>query len=208
MDESYRFDPRDGNRGWLSEYDRTKWLAHYEVAEPMMRAGLPLVIVQPGLVYGPGDVGTSSILLHRYLRRQLPAAPRKAALCWGHVDDTARGHVLAMAKGRVGESYIIAGPPHTIVDALAIAERITGIPAPRLLAPPAAMRLGSALMSVVERVISLPEAYASESLRVTAGVTYLGSSEKARRELDFTARPLEAGLRETLEDELQRLRGG
>src|ERR1700680_2266655 len=30
---------------WLSEYDRTKWVAHYEIAEHMMRAGLPLVIV-------------------------------------------------------------------------------------------------------------------------------------------------------------------
>jgi nucleoside-diphosphate-sugar epimerase len=43
VDESYRYDGPH-----LSEYDRTKWEAHYRVAEPMMRAGLPLVIVQPG----------------------------------------------------------------------------------------------------------------------------------------------------------------
>src|SRR6266511_2061404 len=39
-DESYRFDG-----SWLSEYDRTKWTAHYQVALPMIRDGLPLVIV-------------------------------------------------------------------------------------------------------------------------------------------------------------------
>ncbi len=50
VDETYRH-----NGPWLSLYDRTKWLAHYRVAEPMIRQGLPLVIVQPGLVYGPGD---------------------------------------------------------------------------------------------------------------------------------------------------------
>ena len=42
---------------WLSEYDRTKWVAHYEVADPMMQAGLPLTIVLPGLVY---EIGRAS----------------------------------------------------------------------------------------------------------------------------------------------------
>jgi nucleoside-diphosphate-sugar epimerase len=51
VDESYTYT----GTSFLSEYDRTKWKAHYEVALPMMQAGLPLVIVQPGLVYGPGD---------------------------------------------------------------------------------------------------------------------------------------------------------
>ncbi|MGQ0570732.1 MAG: NAD-dependent epimerase/dehydratase family protein, partial [Armatimonadota bacterium] len=50
VDETYRH-----NGPWLSEYDRTKWMAHYEVAEPMIADGLPLVIVQPGATYGPGD---------------------------------------------------------------------------------------------------------------------------------------------------------
>src|SRR6266550_8725786 len=51
VDETYR---QDGKGPWLTEYDRTKWVAHYEVAEPMIREGLPLVIVQPGLNYGLG----------------------------------------------------------------------------------------------------------------------------------------------------------
>jgi nucleoside-diphosphate-sugar epimerase len=39
----------------ISLYDRTKWQAHYEVAQPLMAAGLPLTIVLPGVIYGPGD---------------------------------------------------------------------------------------------------------------------------------------------------------
>jgi len=50
VDETYRHNGR-----WLTEYDWTKWIAYYEIAEPMIRAGLPLVIVQPGVNYGPGD---------------------------------------------------------------------------------------------------------------------------------------------------------
>ena len=48
-DEHYKFNGRH-----LSVYDHTKWLAHYEVALPMMAADLPLTIVMPGLIYGPG----------------------------------------------------------------------------------------------------------------------------------------------------------
>jgi nucleoside-diphosphate-sugar epimerase len=196
VDETYR------HAGpWLSEYDRTKWAAHYEVAEPMMRRGLPLVIVQPGLTYGPGDTSSVREALLMHLRRRLPVSPRGTAFCWAHVEDTARGHLLAMEKGRPGESYIIAGPAHTFREAFEMAARITGLPAPRLHPSPRAMRAMAAVMDLVGAVVPLPPAYAGESLRVAAGVTYLGSSAKAERELGFSARPLEVGLRETLEHE-------
>ena len=52
VDESYRHDGP-----FRSVYDETKWRAHYEVAAPMAAAGLPLVTVLPGVVYGPGDRG-------------------------------------------------------------------------------------------------------------------------------------------------------
>lgn len=87
VDETYRAGPP-----WLSEYDRTKWKAHYEVAEPMMRAGLPLVIVQPGLTYGPGDTTPLHDTLVEYLRGRLPMLPQHTAYCWSHADDTARCH--------------------------------------------------------------------------------------------------------------------
>jgi len=207
VDERYRHEGP-----WLSEYDRTKWRAHYKVAEPMMRAGLPLMIVQPGVVYGPGDTSPVRSVLVQYLRGKLPMVPRGTAYCWGHVDDTARAHLAAMEKGTPGEAYIIAGPAHTLRQAFAMAAAITGIPAPRAQAPPWMLRSLAGVMAVVERFRAVPETYAAESLRVTAGVTYLGSSKKASRALGFAARPLEDGLRETLLHEMRLLgmtpRGG
>jgi nucleoside-diphosphate-sugar epimerase len=190
---------------WLSEYDRTKWVAHHEIAEPMMRQGLPLIIVMPGGVYGPGDQSPQGMLFRQYLQRKLPMVPRGSALCWAHVEDTARGHLLAMEKGAVGQTYIIAGPPATIESVLALAERITGVPAPRLHPSPGLVRAAAALMSVVERFVTVPDTYSAEYLRVAAGATYLGSNAKARRELGFNPRPIEQGLRETLEYELAQL---
>jgi len=190
---------------WLSEYDRTKHAAHFEVALPMMEQGLPLVIVQPGVNYGPGDTSVVRDLFIQYLKRRLPMIPRGMACCWAHVEDTVTGHLLAMEKGRTGESYIIAGPAHTYVEAMETAERITGIPAPRVRPGPETMRAMAAVMSVMEKVIPVPETMAAESFREMAGTTYLGSNAKARSELGFSARPLEEGLRETLEHEMSLL---
>lgn len=190
---------------WLSVYDRTKWMAHYEVAEPMMGEGLPLVIVLPGVVYGPGDPSLTGDTLRRFLKRRLPVLPRRTAYCWGHVDDTVDGHIKAMEKGRPGESYIIAGPAHTLIEAIETAGRITGIPAPRLRVGPGVLRAAAAVSRVVGSVLPLPETYRAEVLRVAAGHTYLGSNAKAKRELGFDPRPLEAGLAETLRAEARRL---
>ena len=201
VDETY-YHPDDGH--WVSEYDRTKWVAHYAVAMPMVKEGLPLVTVMPGLVYGPGDTSTVHETFVQYLQRKLPMVPAQTTYCWAHVDDIARGHILAMEKGTAGEEYIIAGPVARVVDVLEIAEKITAVPAPRLHPSFGAIRAMASLMGILEKVIPLPESYTAESLRVTTA-TYLGSNEKARRELGYTLRPLEEGLRETLLYEMRKL---
>lgn len=197
VDETYHYHGRH-----LSEYDRTKWVAHYEVAEPMIAAGLPLVIVMPGLIYGPGDTSSVRTTLIQYLRRKLPLLPAKTAFSWAHVDDIARGHILAMEQGQVGESYIIAGPTYTMIEGMQLAQKITGIPMPRLRASPGMMKAMSATMGIVEKVFPVPADYSAEYLRISAGVTYIGSNAKARNELGYAPRPLEEGLAETLQHEM------
>jgi nucleoside-diphosphate-sugar epimerase len=190
VDETYRI-----SGPFATVYDATKWKAHYEVALPLMAAGLPLVIVQPGVVYGVGDHSPVRPIIDLYLRRRLPAVPAATAYCWGHVEDTAEAHRLAMDRGRPGDSYIIAGPPHTLADALRIAETVTGIPAPRL-------RIPRLITSLLQRV---PGAGA-EGLRAL-GATYLGSNAKARRELGFDPRPLREGFAEVLPAHLAEIEG-
>jgi len=175
------------------------------VADPMMRDGLPLMIVQPGLVYGPGDTSPIHETWVQYLRRRLPMVPRGSAYCWAHVDDIARGHLLALERGQPGQSYIIAGSVHSLAEALALAERVTGIRAPRLQVSPGLLRATATLLRPVEQVLPLSGTYTAEGLRVAAGVTYLGSNAKARRELGYTPRSLEEGLPGTLRAEMAAL---
>ncbi|GCE21315.1 NAD-dependent dehydratase [Dictyobacter kobayashii] len=200
VDESYHFTGRP-----LSEYDRTKWVAHYEVADPMIAAGLPLTIVMPGVIYGPEDTSSVRTTFIQYLQRKLPLIPAGTTFSWAHVEDIARGHILAMEQGKVGESYIIAGPTHSLVDAMHMAQIITGVPAPRTVVSPGIMKALAAVMGVVEKIVPVPDDYSSEYLRVNAGVTYIGTNAKARRDLGYEPRPLKEGLTQTLQYEMQLL---
>lgn len=199
VDEDFRFTGRH-----ISLYDETKADAH-RLGERFIAEGLPLVIVQPGLIYGPGDTSSVGVMFRRYLQRKLPIIPAGSAFSWAYVDDEAAGHLLAMERGQVGRNYFLAGPVHTIVDALAIAESITGIPAPRIRMPRGAMQATASLVGLFDRWVPLPPEYTAEGLRVAGGVTYLGTATRAERELGWTPRPLREGLATTLQHEMQLL---
>jgi nucleoside-diphosphate-sugar epimerase len=199
VDESYRFAGRH-----LTLYDWSKAEAH-RVAEDFVARGLPLVIVQPGLIYGPGDTSGVRTMLIQYLRRKMPMVPAGAAYSWAHVSDEVEGHLRAMDRGQPGRNYFIAGPVHTLTDALKIAEGITGIPAGRIALPPALLRALSALMRPIDAMLTLPPSLSPESLRILGGVSYLGSSARARAELGWEPRLLKEGLTETLRHEMRQL---
>ena len=199
-DEAYRYDGPH-----LSEYDRTKWIAHYRVALPKIEEGLPLTIVMPGYVYGPGDTSGMRTALVDLLRGRLPMTPARTAFCWAHVEDTARAHIQAMERGKPGETYIIAGPRHTFEQAFDLAAAIAKVRPPLFHPGPTAMRAMAAAMSVLGSVFKLPPALTPEALRVLAGTTYFGANDKAIRELGFSPRPLDEGMAQTLEHELRLL---
>lgn len=198
VNEKYHFDGRH-----LTEYDRTKAEAH-KIADAFIANGLPLVILMPGMIYGPGDTSSAHATFVQYLQRKLPMIPQQTAFSAAHVDDIARAHITAMEKGKPGETYIIAGPTHTMVDILRTAEAITGIPAPRS-APPWVFGALSSVTGLAERFTELPETYRSEYLRVAAGTTYIGDASKAKRELGYNPRSLKEGLTETLQHEMRLL---
>lgn len=197
-DEAYHFTGKH-----ISVYDQTKAEAH-DIAVKMIQEGLPLVIVQPGLVYGPGDTSSVRTSFIQYLTKKLPVMPQQTAFSWAHVDDIAHAHWLAMEKGKVGENYNICGPTHTFINALEIAKQITGIKLP--MAVPAGMiRAMSGMMYVFDKFIPVPESYTGEGLRIIAGVTYIGTNAKAKRELGYNPRLLREGLTETLKHEMKLL---
>lgn len=196
VDESYRFAGKH-----LTEYDRTKAEAHH-IAEQFIAQGLPLVIVMPGGIYGPGDTSVLRKNLIDFLQEKVPAMPTQAGICWAHVDDTARAHILAMEKGVPGETYIIAGEPCTYVEAFKLASHLTGKRNP-MAVPYQIMEVTSYLVKPFDHY--LPEMYTSEGMRVLGGVTYWGDNGKAKRFLGYDPQPLRDGLEATLKHEMSLL---
>ena len=107
VDETYQH-PRTS---YTSYYEETKLNAH-DIALELARRGLPLVIVQPGGVYGPGDPSTLGDNLRRVARGRMPLLPfPDLGMTMVHRDDVADGILAALDKGRPGESYVLAGEP-------------------------------------------------------------------------------------------------
>ncbi len=197
IDESYRFDGKHG-----SIYDRTKWQAHYEVALPMIEAGLPLVVLQPGVIYGPGDHSAIHDVWQLLVAGKLPAVPGGTVFAWAHVEDVARAHRQAMAKGRPGETYIVCGESMGLMEVATEAAALAGVPAPKLQMPRWLLRGLAVLLTPVARWLEGGQ-YHPETLRSSAGVYYVGDNSKARRELGYAPRTLREGLPETIRWELE-----
>jgi nucleoside-diphosphate-sugar epimerase len=182
VDETFRrTDPT-----YTSYYEETKLKAH-EIAESFSADGLPLVIVQPGQVYGPGDHSGFGGLLTSFARGRLPVLPfPELGLNLSFVDDVASGVVLALDRGAPGRSYVVGGEIVRARDAFATLGRVLGRSAPRWHLPYAPLRLAALVRAPMREVIS--------SAR---GVTFWATDARARKELGYAPRSLEMGLRET-----------
>ena len=175
-----------------SEYARSKYRALVDVVALMQARGLPLIVICPGAIYGPGDLSNRGRLLQRYALNRLPVMlGGETAHSWTHVADVAAGHWLAATQGRPGQTYFLAGPAHTYRELFAAAERATGLPAPRVWLP-------GSLARFLARLVARVRPSLAERLRSVSGLTFLAGSDQAQRELGWQARSLDAGLPETI----------
>ncbi len=101
-DERYPLDPQD-------VYDKTK-LAGERAALEAAVAGLDVVVIRPGWLYGPGDRRTfkliRSIARGRFI---FPGKGDKTLQSPTYIDDLVAGTLLCAERGRAGEIYNIAG---------------------------------------------------------------------------------------------------
>ena len=194
VDETYGRNEADG---FVSYYDETKYLAH-KLAQERAAAGAPIVIVQPGLVYGPGDHAITGELIDQASTGKMPA---KAFPDLGYnavfVDDVADGIMLAHDKGQLGESYVLGGEITTQGELIQKAAEIGGEKPPRMTVPPIMLKAMIPVGRFVGPAMGLPPNF-REMISAAHNVTYLARDDKARRELGYEPRGLDTGLRETI----------
>jgi dihydroflavonol-4-reductase len=181
---------------FLSEYDRTKWLAHYKVALPLIEKGAPITIVMPGVVYGPGDTSWIADTMRLFYRGLPILTGPETTVTYAHVEDIAEGHILAAEKGQVGESYVLAGPAIPLGEMVEFWGYLTGKRAPQLYVPASLVRPTAPLMGAISAAVPLPALLSQEATEIL-GATYMARSDKARAELGWQTRPLQTGMLET-----------
>lgn len=161
-------------------------------------AGLPVVVVNPGLIVGAGDWKPTPIgaQIVRYLGLspsfRVPIVP--TGFSYVDVDDVARGHILAMDRGQVGQRYVLGGENLTLREFYTLLSDITG------LAEPGAdlSREKAEMAATYERVKAWWSGQrpllSKKFIQNYHGKYVFVSSEKAQRDLGYEYRPVREAL--------------
>ena len=193
VEESYK---RPGN-DFLSYYDRTKYEAH-QVALDRIGKGAPIVIVQPGGVYGPDDHSEIGNLIDQFRSGRLVMLPfPETGFNLVYVEDVADGCIQAYDSGKAGESYVLGGEITTFRGLIDKVAQIEGKKSPKRALPTGMMKAIAPAGPVVGKLMGLPPNI-GELIRASDGVTYWAKDDKARSQLGYAPRDLDTGLRQTL----------
>jgi dihydroflavonol-4-reductase len=197
VDETYEHPGRE----FTSYYEETKYQAH-EIAKRLIAdEDLPCVIVQPGGVYGPDDHSAIGKQMSDLLDGKLPfLAFPDLGMNMVHVEDVAEGILLALDKGRIGESYALGGQLTTMRELIGTAAKVADRKPPRMTVPTGMLKAMAPAGPVVGKLMGQPPNL-RELISSADGVTFWAKHDKAMEELGYSPRGLETGLRETFEAE-------
>lgn len=199
-------EPADESRvhpgvGFRNDYERTKARAD-AIAREAASSGQDVVILYPGVVYGPGDLTDGNLVVKMvadHLGGRFPGIIGPGDRLWSYafVDDVAEGHVAALERGGRGERYFLGGENVSMNGLFSRLQDVAGVPPPRRHIPYAtASLLGFALYLWAE-LTGRPPALTHEVVAVFRE-HWAYSSAKAGRELGYASRPLADGLRLTV----------
>jgi dihydroflavonol-4-reductase len=181
-------------------YYRSKLYAERAALE-RSRDGFAVVSVNPSLLLGPGDErGSSTGDVVRFLEGRVPMVPA-GGLSFVDARDAAEAMILAMAKGRGGERYLVGAANMTIEDFFARLERLSGVRAPRLKAPRSVLlaRAGAELMERAARRMHREPLVDRVSAEMGQHFWYVDST-RARTELGWSPRDVNDTLTDTIDD--------
>jgi farnesol dehydrogenase len=120
-----------GERRHPTDHERTKGIAE-GLTRSFISGGLPLTVVYPTLLYGPGTPSAGNVVSQMLIDRargRLNSLPfdNGNRLCLAYVDDVAEGICRALERGKPGERYILGGENRTVYDILRVFTAVGGL---------------------------------------------------------------------------------
>jgi nucleoside-diphosphate-sugar epimerase len=192
--------PSDANTALeANHYQRTKREAR-DVAHAAARTGAPIVILCPGVIYGPGPATEGNLLgrlLRDHLAGRLPGIIG-AHRCWSfaYVLDVARGHVMAIETGHACGEYMLGGENVPQMRAFEIAAQQTGAALPRRIPTPLAYA-AAAIDEARARLTGHAPLLTRGAIEIFRHDWSLDSARSVR-ELSYRITPLTEGIQATL----------
>jgi dihydroflavonol-4-reductase len=187
MDEEHEFNLTDPETYILSKYEAER------VALEAAAEGLPIVIVLPSGIFGPGDwkptPSGQGIVTYLKMPPSIRVPVTEGGVSIVDVDDVVSGHMAAMAKGRLGERYILGGQNVTFHQMFELLSEITGLAVPGSAVGPGLVQLVGWLMELHARWSGGDPSITRRLARDYALGYAWATSEKAERELGYTHRP-------------------
>ncbi len=181
----------------IGAYKRSKVIAE-RLVEQKAAQGLPVVIVNPSTPIGPRDIKptpTGRIIVEAATGK-IPAFV-DTGLNLVHVDDVATGHLLALKHGRVGERYILGGEDVSLRRMLTDIAGLVGRKPPTLNLPRAPLYPLAIFAEAFGRWTGKEPMLTRDALKMASHRMFF-SSQKARTELGYAARPYQQGLADAL----------
>ena len=172
----------------IGPYKRSKYLAEQEVIKRSREFGLPVVIVNPSAPVGPRDIKptpTGRMILDAAAGR-MPAYV-DTGLNIVHVDDVAKGHLLAAERGGIGERYILGASNMHLKEILTLVAEIAGQKPPRIRLPHAAIMPVAWVSEAIARITGIEPRVTVDGVRL-ARKTMFFTSQKARDQLGYRPR--------------------
>ena len=183
----------------IGPYKRSKFMAE-QVAFEAARAGVDVVMVNPTTPIGERDLKptpTGRIVVD-FLKKKFPAYV-DTGLNLVDATECARGHVLALEKGRRGERYILGGENLTLTQILDRLNAITGLPSPKVKLPYVfALAAGVVDETVTGRLLGREPRATIDAVRMGRKKMFV-TSAKAELELGWRSVPVDDALRRSVE---------
>ncbi len=193
IDETQPFDVNNP----AGMYDSTKAEASLEVMKAA-KEGLNAVIVCPTGVIGPYDYRRSELgeMFISWMKKT-GSIVVEGAFDFVDVRDVARGHILALTKGKPGNTYILGGTHIQVKFLVQMVKKLVGAYSPIIVLPPKLANFAALLAEKYYKITRTRPKFTRYSLETLASNSDI-SSEKARRELGYKPRSLAETLADTI----------
>jgi dihydroflavonol-4-reductase len=163
------------------------------------RRGLPIAIVNPTNPCGPRDMAPTpnGQLIINIISGKLPGYV-DGGINVSDIDDTAKGHVLAMENGKPGEKYVLGNTNVSVKEYFDLIAQIGGGKSPAIKIPQSVAVLSGYLYQGLAEITRKPPVTTAAWVRVGSEYSFWDSS-KAVNELGMPQTPIRESIKNAID---------